>query len=48
MDTVTVERVEDVGEEDCFMIKTEEDCMQLVGRAKSEGEVSVVCWCVLW
>jgi hypothetical protein len=46
IDTVTVERVENVGEEDCDKIETEEEFyMQLV---KSEDEVSVVCWCVLW
>jgi hypothetical protein len=38
-----------VGEEDCDKIKTEEEFyMQLVRRVKSEEEVSVVCWCVLW
>ena len=48
-DTVTVERVENVGEEDCVKIKTEEEFwIQLVRRVKSEEEVSVVCWCVLW
>ena len=39
IDTVTVEGVENVGEEDCIKIKTEEDYMQLV---KSEQEVSVL------
>jgi hypothetical protein len=49
IDTVTVERVENVGEEDCINIKTEEDCIEeLVRTVKSEQEVSVVCWCVLW
>jgi len=49
IDTVKVERVENVGEEDCVKNKTEEEfCMQLVRRLKSEEEVSVVCWCVLW
>ena len=49
IDTVKVERVENVGEEDCDKIKTEEEfCIQLVRRVKSEEEVSVVCWCVLW
>jgi hypothetical protein len=49
IDTVTVARDENVGEEDCVKIKTEEEfCIQLVRRVKSEEEVSVVCWCVLW
>jgi hypothetical protein len=48
IDTVTVERVESVGEEDCIKIKTEEDYIQLVRKVKSEEEVSVVCWSVLW
>jgi hypothetical protein len=49
IDTVTVEKVETVGDEDCIKIKTEEEfCIQLVRRLKSEEEVSVVCWCVLW
>ena len=48
IDTVTVERVENVGEEDCDKIETEEDYIQLVRRVKGEEEVSVVCWCVLW
>ena len=49
IDTVTVERVENVGEEDCIKIKTEEDCIEeLVRTVKSEEEVSVVCWCILW
>jgi hypothetical protein len=47
--TVTAERVESVGEEDCIKIKTEEEfCIQLVRTVKSEEEVSVVCWCILW
>jgi hypothetical protein len=47
--TVKVETVENVEEEDCINIKTEEEfCIQLVRRVKSEEEVSVVCWCVLW
>jgi hypothetical protein len=46
--TVTGERVENVGEEDCIKIKTEEHYIQLVRTVKSEEEVSVVCWCVLW
>jgi len=48
IDTVTVEGVENVGEEDCIEIKTEEDYIQLVRTVKSEQEVSVLCWCVLW
>ena len=49
IDTVKVERVENVGEEDCVKIKTEEEfCIQLVRTVKNEEEVSVVCWCVLW
>ena len=48
IDTVTVERIETVGEEDCIKIKTEEDHIQLVRTVKCEQEVSVVCWCVLW
>ena len=39
IDTVTVEGIENVGEEDCIEIKTEEDYIQLV---KSEQEVSVL------
>jgi hypothetical protein len=46
--TVTVERVEIVGEEDCIKIETEENYIQLVRTVKCEQEVSVVCWCVLW
>ena len=47
IDTVTVERVEKVGEEDCIKIKTEEDCIEeLFLTVKSEEEVSVVCWCI--
>jgi hypothetical protein len=45
IDTVTVEGVENVGEEDCIEIKTEQDYIQLV---RSEQEVSVLCWCVVW
>jgi hypothetical protein len=48
IDTVTVGRVENVGEEDCVKIKTEEDYVQLAHTVKTEEEVSVVCWCVLW
>jgi hypothetical protein len=42
-DTVTVERVECVGEEDCIKTETKEDCIQLVRTVKSEEEVSD--WC---
>jgi hypothetical protein len=46
---VAVEKVENVGEEDCIKIKTEEELyMQLVRTVKCEEEVSVVCWFVLW
>jgi len=48
IDTVTVEGVENVGEEDCIKIETEEDYIQLVRTVKSEQEVSVLCWCGLW
>jgi hypothetical protein len=39
IDTVTVEGVANVGEEDCIAIKTEQHYIQLV---KSEQEVSVL------
>jgi hypothetical protein len=39
IDTVTVEGVENVGEEDCINIKTEQDYIQFV---KSEQEESVL------
>jgi hypothetical protein len=50
IDTVTVEGVENEGEEDWIETKTEEDCIELVGRVKCEQEVSVLCCvlCVLW
>jgi len=48
IDTVKVEKVENVGEEDCINIKTEEDYIPLVQAVRSEEEVSVVCWCILW
>jgi hypothetical protein len=48
IDTVKVGRVESAGEEDCIKIKSEEDYIQLVRTIKTEDEVSVVCWCVLW
>ena len=46
--TVKVERVGHAAKENCFKIKTEEDYIQLVRTVKTEEEVSVVCWCVLW
>ena len=46
IDTVKVEGVENVGEEDGIKIKTEEDYIQLVRTVKTEQEVSVLCWCV--
>ena len=48
IDTVTVEGVENVGEEDCIKIETEEDYIQFVRTVKSEQEVSVLCWWFLW
>jgi hypothetical protein len=42
IDSLTVEGVEKVGEEDWIEIKTEEDCLELVGRVKSEQVVSVL------
>ena len=49
IDTVIAERDENVGEEDCIKIKTEEDCIEvLVRTVKCEEEVSVVCWCIFW
>ena len=42
IDTVTVEGVENVGEEDCIKIETEEDYIQLVRTVKSEQEVRVL------
>jgi len=38
IDTVTVDGVDNLGEEDCINIKTEEDYMQLVWIVKSELE----------
>src|SRR5215510_7922309 len=46
IDTLTVEGVDSVGEEDYIEIKTEEDYIQLVGTVKCEQEVSVLC-CVV-
>jgi hypothetical protein len=45
---VKMERDVDVGEEDCINIKMEEVYMPSVCIMKTEREVSVVCWCVLW
>ena len=45
---MTAERVGNVGEEDCIKTKIEEDYVQSVRTIKTEEEVSVVCWCVLW
>jgi hypothetical protein len=42
---VTVDGVENVGEEDS---RTEQHYIQLVWTVKSEQEVSVLCWCVVW
>jgi hypothetical protein len=47
IDTVTVEGVENVGEEDCITVKIEEDYIRLWGTIKSEQEVSVLCCCVV-
>jgi hypothetical protein len=43
IDAVTVERVENVEEEERIEIKTEEDYIQLVRTVKIEQEVSVLC-----
>jgi len=43
INTVTVEGVENVGEEDCIKIKTELHYIQLVRTVKCEQEVSVLC-----
>ena len=43
IDTVTVEGVENVEEEERIEIKTEEDYIQLVRVIKTEQEVSVLC-----
>jgi hypothetical protein len=48
-DTVTVERVVSVGEEDCIKTETKEDCcIQLVRTVKSEEVVSDLCWRILY
>ena len=41
--TVTVEGVENVGEEVCIEIKTEQPLIQLVRVIKTEQQVSVLC-----
>jgi hypothetical protein len=43
IDPVTVEGVENVGEEDSIKIKTEQHYIQLVRTVKGEQEVSVLC-----
>jgi hypothetical protein len=48
IDTVTVGGVENVEEEDGITIKTEEDYTQFARVIKTEQEVSVLCWCILW
>jgi hypothetical protein len=48
IDTVTVGGVENVEEEDCITIKTEEDYTQFARVIKTEQEVSVLCLCILW
>ena len=45
INTVTVEGVENVEEEECIEIKTEEDYIQLVRTVKTEQEVSFVLVC---
>jgi hypothetical protein len=42
IDTVTVEGVENVEEEDCIKIETEQHYIQLVRTVKGEQEVSVL------
>jgi hypothetical protein len=42
IDTVTVEGVENVVEEDSIKIETEQHYIQLVGTVKGEQEVSVL------
>jgi hypothetical protein len=46
--TVTVESVVSVGEDDCINTETEDKCIQSVRTIKTEEEVSVLCWCILW
>jgi hypothetical protein len=43
IDTVAVEGVENVREEDCIKIKTEEDFIQSVWIMETKQEVSVLC-----
>jgi hypothetical protein len=46
INTVTVEGVENVEEEDCIKIKTEQHYIQLGRTVKSEQEVNILC-CVV-
>ena len=46
IDAVTVEGVENVGEEDSIEIKTEQHYIELVRVMKTEQEVSVLWFCV--
>ena len=48
IDMVKMERDVDMGEEDCSNIKVEEVFTPSVCIIKTEQEVSVVCWRVLW
>jgi len=45
---VKLERDVVVGEKDCINVKMEEVFTPSVCVIKTEQEVSVVCWCVLW
>jgi hypothetical protein len=47
IDTVTVEGDENVGEEECVKIKTEQHYIQLVRIVKIEQEVSFLCCMVV-
>jgi len=47
IDTVTG-GVDNVEEEDCINIETEEDYIQLIHTIKNEQELSVLCWFILW
>jgi len=48
IDMVKMERDVDVGEEDCINVKMEEVFTPSVCIMKTEHEVSVICWCILW
>jgi len=48
IDTVAVEGVVNVGEEDCIKIRTEEDYIQLVRTIKTEQEVSVLYFVIVF